>query len=261
MPAWTIPWPSVASSQPETDPYFSDVILLLHADNDTGQWVDNSPYAHVPSSVAAAALSFDTTQKKWGASSFLQADDGSGDYGIRYSTSSTQPEFHLGSNLFTIEWWMYELPYATAMSRQGVLCGVYGGATNNEWAVLINKAANNYSQFTFTFSTTSSNQFSPNLGSPAVSASAWHHYAIVKTSTTVLKFFVDGTQSGSDITVSSSPIYSGSSRRFIVGAFSSNGSTFAGGPLVERNVDDLRITKRARYTSTFTLPAAAFPNS
>lgn len=262
MPAWTIPWPQTSSSPaPETDPYYSDVILLLHADGEGGAWVDHSSYAHTPSSVAASSLAFDATTKKFGASSLYQTDDGSANYGIRYNTKTTQPEFHFGTALFTIEWWMYELPYATAMSRQGFLCGVYGGVTQNSYAIFIDKPANSYSRFTFTYSTTSSNTFSPSLGLPPVTPNAWHHYAIVRTGATTLKFFVDGSQYGADVTLAGGTIYSGSTRRFTVRAFSSNGSSFAGGPLVERNIDDLRISARARYTSTFTPPTAAFPNS
>jgi hypothetical protein len=262
VPAWTIPWPQTAAAPaPETDPYFSDVILLLHADNETGTWVDSSSYAHTPSSVAASSLSFDAATKRFGSSSLYQTSDGSADYGIRYNTKTTQPEFHFGTSLFTIEWHMYELPYATAMAQQGMLCGVYGGATQNSYAALINKAANAYTQFVFAYSTTSSNLFSPNLGLPPVTPDTWHHYAIVRTGSTTLKFFVDGTQYGSDVTLSGSTIYTGSTRRFTVGAFSSNGSTFTSGGLFGRNVDDLRITLRARYTSDFTPPTAAFPNS
>ena len=249
------------TSSAETDPLYSDVILLLHADNETGQWVDHSPYAHVPTSVSATALTFDATTKKFGASSLIQTNDGSADYGIRYNTKTTQPEFHFGTNLFTIEWWMYELPYTTAMATQGILCGVHGGATQNSWGVFISKSANAYTQFAFTYSTTSSNQFSPNLGLPPVTENAWHHYAVVRTGSTTLKFFVDGAQYGSDITLGGGTIYGGSTRRFIVGAFSSNGSTYASGGLFTRNIDDLRITSGARYTTDFTPPSSPFPNS
>lgn len=262
MPAWTIPWPQTSSSPaPETDPYYSDVILLLHADGEGGVWVDHSSYAHTPSSVAATALSFDATTKKFGASSLYQTNDASANYGIRYGTKTTQPEFHFGTSLFTIEWHMYELPYATAMSQQGILCGVYGGATQNSYAALINKSANAYTQFSFAYSTTSSNLFSHNLGLPPVTPDAWHHYAIVRTGSTTLKFFVDGTQYGSDVTLAGGTIYTGSTRRFTVGAFSSNGTTYTSGGLFERNIDDLRITLGARYTGTFTPPTTAFPNS
>ena len=67
--------------------------------------------------------------------------------------------------------------------------------------------------------------------------------------------FLNGTQTGS--TYTDSNVYVNASLRPYIGVSGYNGLGFFPG-----YIDDLRVTKGvARYTATFTPPAAAFPNS
>jgi hypothetical protein len=69
-----------------------------------------------------------------------------------------------------------------------------------------------------------------------------------------MRLFIDGTQSGSTLTDTTS--FLGSVDRPAVGGFGG----FTNNPL-NGYIDDLRVTKGvARYTANFTAPTAAFPD-
>ncbi len=87
-------------------------------------------------------------------------------------------------------------------------------------------------------------------GSNTLSNSTWYHIAISRSGTS-LRFFQDGTQIGSTATNSTS--YSCATNRPYVGG-GDYGSFWFNGFL-----DDIRITKAARYTANFTAPTAALP--
>lgn len=88
-----------------TDPYFSQVVLLLHMEGvDEGTlFIDSSNSAHTVTAVGNANT--ETSQKKFGSSSL--EEDGSGDY-LSFSDSS---DWDLGlgdaygNEPFTIEFW------------------------------------------------------------------------------------------------------------------------------------------------------------
>jgi hypothetical protein len=89
-------------------------------------------------------------------------------------------------------------------------------------------------------------------GNVLTTANTWYHVALVRNQTN-LSFYINGTLSG---TVSSNAAF-GSRRALTVGAQNSQASRFTRG-----SVDDLRITKGlARYTSNFTPPARALPET
>tara|TARA_R100001079_G_scaffold56292_1_gene28836 strand:- start:365 stop:2470 length:2106 start_codon:yes stop_codon:yes gene_type:complete len=83
----------------------------------------------------------------------------------------------------------------------------------------------------------------------APSTNTWYHVAFVRTSG-VIKFFVDGTQIGSNIN------YTGnySDRYFTIGGWYSTSY------LLNGYIDEFRISHKARYTSNFTTPTKAFPS-
>jgi hypothetical protein len=84
------------------------------------------------------------------------------------------------------------------------------------------------------------------IGSSTLSANTWYHIAVTRASGT-LKIWLNGTQ---DATVANSTNWS--DQTFIVGATPTPTNYMTG------YIDDLRITKYARYTTTFTPPTAAF---
>jgi len=86
------------------------------------------------------------------------------------------------------------------------------------------------------------------IGGSTFTASTWYHVAICRSSG-VTKGFVNGTLTGSQNDTSS---YS-TSTLTIAARYTQDNATNC-------YLDDLRITKYARYTASFTAPTQAFPN-
>jgi len=89
------------------------------------------------------------------------------------------------------------------------------------------------------------------LGSPGLSSGVWTHCAWVRNGSTIT-FYRDGT-SITSATIGTNTINNGTTNPMCVGGANNGGNQLNG------YIDDLRITKYARYTSNFTAPAAAFP--
>jgi hypothetical protein len=236
--------PTTASST-VADPYYNYTSLLLHMDgtNASTNFVDSGPNALAVTTVGNAQVS--TTQSKYGGASGYF--DGTGDY----LSISDATRFNFGSGDFTVEFWFYnsnsadESKCLVAINNNNPSVGYAGirvfywlnntietliSSTGSSWAVIANTAAAN-----------------------SVSKNAWNHYAVVRSGNTI-KIFLNGTQYISDKTMTGS-VYSSSSH--LVGGLIVSSSviqTFNG------NIDDLRVTKYARYTSAFTPPAAALPD-
>jgi len=174
-----------------------------------------------------------TAQSKWGGGSMYF--DGTGDYLI---PSNTLP-LTLGTGDFTIEFWVYFTVGTTASRglidwRPASTEGVYPAILTNASSAII-------------FYVSSATR----ITGGTLSAATWTHIAVCR-SVTSTRLFINGTQSGSTYTDSNN--YLGPALRPMIGAtgFSSGGSAFDG------YMDDLRITRFARYTANFTPPAAAF---
>jgi hypothetical protein len=210
--------------------------------NASTNFTDSGPNALTVTPVGNAQIS--TTQSKYGGASAYF--DGSGDY----LSISDATRFNFGSGDFTVEFWFYnsnsddESKCLVAINNNNPSVGYAGirvyywlnntietliSSTGSSWAVIANTAAAN-----------------------SVSKNAWNHYAVVRSGNTI-KIFLNGTQYISDKTMTGS-VYSSSSH--LVGGLTVSSSviqTFNG------FIDDLRITKYARYTSAFTPPSAALP--
>ena len=85
-----------------------------------------------------------------------------------------------------------------------------------------------------------------------LSANNWYHIALVRYSG-VTKLYANGVQSGASYTDTNNYALNTGSPRI--------GAAFNNTVSVNGFIDDLRITKYARYTSSFTPPAQAHPNA
>ena len=213
-----------------TDPYFSNVSLLLHGDGTNGSTtiVDSSPS---PKTVTTFGnLQISTAQSKFGGASiafngnsYLIAETSSANF-------STEP--------FTVELW------------------VYFNSTNASTTPIVNTYINSNTGWSFSLSNRLlcaafsgngidiSTTFQPSLAT-------WYHIAMSgQAGASGIRIFVDGIQQGNTYTGA----VNFGERALAVGAVTSlrlNGY-----------IDDLRITKGvARYTSNFTPPTAPFPDA
>lgn len=214
-----------------TDPYFANVLLLLHCDGTNGSttYTDSSTSNRSVTAYNGAALS--TTSPKFGTASSLH--DGTDDY-VDVAASA---DFSFGTSTdFTVEFWLY------ADSTDSVSCGI--GQSSGSYVVI-----------------SGGNLFAGNGAQNLCSASytgyydKWTHIAFSRSGSTP-RLFCDGNLvstgvnyawgSNATIRLMSSPV---------VGGYGKG------------KIDDLRITTApapARYTAAFTPPAppnAPFPDS
>ena len=169
-----------------------------------------------------------TTQSKFGGSSMYF--DGTGDW-LLFPHNVDQ---FLSTGNFTVEMWVYR-------NASGTYGLVGKGTGTTGWLVSLNSS--NQVVFTFASSTITS--------TGTVSATTWTHIAVVRegTGTNQTKIYINGTNDGTG-TVSTDFNQTNS---MYVGADRTGGSAFNG------YIDDLRITRIARYTANFTAPTTAFP--
>ena len=159
--------------------------------------------------------------------------DGTGDYLIPPSGQNVT----FGTGNFTIEGWFY---WSSLASESAIMWGNGVG-----WTFYIYPA--NKLQWGTTTPQTSANLLT---GSTTLATGQWYHIAVTRSSNT-LTLWVNGVSDG---TVTDSNNYSASGRLAL--GISHSNEYFNG------YMDDVRITKGvARYTTTFTPPTAAFPNT
>jgi hypothetical protein len=173
-----------------------------------------------------------TAQSKFGGSSMYF--DGTGDYLI---TNSSVANSAFGTGDFTVEFWLYTNAGSTTYnvidwrppSTQGAYFAFY------------------LSSGVPVYYTSSADRIT---GGSAIPATTWTHVAISRSGTST-RMFINGTQSGSTYTDSTN--YLGVANRPAIG-----GGGLDTGSLLNGYIDDLRVTKFARYTSNFTAPTAPF---
>lgn len=219
------------------DPYFANVVALLHGNGTNGSTTitDSSTSAKTWTATNGAAIS--TAQSKFGGASILL--DGTNDY----LTSATHADWAFGTGDFTLEGWFR----FTAHTSTAALFSNYTSSTTGFW--LRYSSSNVSLQFGYGdtgLADTGASSFNPTNG-------VWYHIAWSRSGSTN-RLFVDGTQIGGDI--NNAQNYASTAALYIGRLGALDAQYFNG------YMDDLRITKgTARYTTGFTPPTAAFPDS
>jgi hypothetical protein len=217
------------ATDPNTDPNFASVSLLLYGNGINGSTVitDNSPSPKTVTAVGNAQIS--TAQSKFGGASI--AFDGTGDY-LDIVSSSV---FDFGSNNFTVEWWQ---KLSSTTTRYSILNWKTSDSLlsvgNGIFQLFVSGGLNIAGNTGVTFTTD------------------WQHIAFARSSG-VITFYLDGISKSNNL-ANLMPGYVFPSSGIEIGRASSTSN-------LNGYIDDLRITKGvARYTANFTPPTAAFPN-
>jgi len=216
-----------AAFTPPTAPLtaITNTSILLNYVN--GGIYDNAMQSNL---ITVGNAQISTTQFKFGGASM--AFDGTGDW----LTAIDTPNLQINAGDFTIEGWVY-------LNAIGVAYGIVSkGAASTGWS--LNVTSGNKLQFSYTASNLT--------GATSLAASTWYYFAVVRSGTATgnVKIYLNGTSdvtSGTAITDNfnqTSILYVGASR---------TGTTALNG-----YIDDLRITKAARYTANFTSPTSQF---
>lgn len=216
-----------------TDPYFSNVILLMGFDGADAStaFTDESSYGH--SVTANGNAQIDTAQSKFGGSSLLL--DGSGDY----LSLADQALWDLGSADFTVECWVRPNAVSGRFLRQD---GGYSAAAG--WVLMWESNSLRFNTYA-----TSQLQVYETVGSWTGPTGQWYHLAADRSGST-WRAYRDGVMVAK---ATRSGAIAGSNQPLIIGGPDCNGW-----------MEEVRITKGvARYASDggFTPPTAAFPRS
>jgi hypothetical protein len=209
--------------------------LLL---NYTNAGIADAASQNVLETVGNAQIS--TAQSKWGGGSM--AFDGTGDYLLPANLPSSTGvlPLTLGTGDFTIEFWVY---FAAGSTATRFLIDWRPSGTEGVYPTIYTTAAS-----AIAFYVSSLNR----IVGGTVSETTWTHIALCRSGTST-RLFLNGVQTGSTYTDSNN--YLGPANRPIIGA----AGLSLGGSALNGYIDDLRITKFARYTANFTPPTAAFP--
>lgn len=152
--------------------------------------------------------------------------------------------FDFGTGDFTIEFWLYSAVAWTSQPASAGLLSNKGSDADNAWELYRDGGTPTKINARFALQ---NNFFS---GSTPATAT-WEYWALTRSGTTLRWFkngVLDATGTNSGNIQSANPFYIGYTNRY--------GSYFNG------NIDDLRITKGVcLYTTNFTPPSAAFPNT
>jgi hypothetical protein len=233
-------WPTSAADV-SGDPYFSNVVLLLHMDGGNGSttFTDSSPN---PKSVTAAGgATISTAQSRFGGASGLFGNP-------KQLQIPNSTDFNLSGGDVTIEAWFYAVTLpANVATAAGVLISKDEFGSNFSWHIGV---AANGGIFTTNNANTSYIWYSP------ITTGEWHHIAVSRNGG-VMRMFLDGVLMGS---VYANTLLTDAAADVTVGCTSYNnpGNFFNG------YIDELRVTKGVgRYGSntSFTPPTAPFPGA
>jgi hypothetical protein len=236
-----ISFPNAVSNSTPTDPYYSDVTMLLSAQ--TGTVLDMSSYLSTITAVQSPGGVASTTQTLYNPYSIYNGN-GAGQ-GTRYKVAANSARQATG--VFTFEVWMWS---SADTSPYNCPWGPIDTASNAGWtngSCGSSKSGRMSEEFTQSYT----NYY---VSDDSMHDSTWHHFAMVRQADNVIRFYWDGVEAAA--TRSSSATIDFGAYDWLIGGYTGN----AGDNRWVGYMDDMRLTNGvARYTGNFTPPTTAFP--
>lgn len=233
-------YPPVSFSPWGTDPYLSNVILLMHFD---GDYTDKSPLAQA---FTNTGTTLSAAGAKFGQSVSINGTSPGGGGFNKVQSNVARLEYDLTSGDMTME--AFVRPDSTSANGAGGRPIVTLGGTSGLTISLYGDNNGTFFRYdfggVFTLQTSNASVYLIN--------GIWYHVAATKQGN-ITRLFVNGVLviSSTDATV-----LSASARVAVIGNFSANSNALDGA------LDEVRVTKGvARYTASFTPPATPFPDS
>lgn len=216
-----------------TDPYFYSVVLLLQCDGVNGSttFTDVSPFPKTVTPIGGTSIS--TSQSQFGGASVSLGSP----YGLNTSSSA---DFAFGGD-FTAEFWVYMTTVTTDQFFLDTNGTAYGFGLE-----LYSPPTNTLQFYCNTTTILSTTAWTP-------VANTWYHCALVRSNGTV-SFYVNGTSIVSNVYTGVINLPSYGMR---IGQYGTTPLLYG----INGYMDEIRISKMARYTANFTPPTAAFPTS
>jgi hypothetical protein len=227
------------------DPFFAWVAALLHFDGTNGSTTFTDQKSNTWSRLGGGTTTaLSNTQAKFGATSLGINATGPG--GISTPNSSA---FQTSGLDFCFEAWSYQTTYTNTHGNGGFLFARYNG----NWGMLGQVLDTGALQLLANTTGTTGYDINITTSGSAVPLNQWNHIAFTRNGST-FRGFINGSQVGS--TTNANALADPGSALEI-------GGTAAGSTLVFPGfIDDFRLTVgAARYAASFTVPAAAFPDS
>lgn len=237
-----------------TDPNFSNVGLLLHFNGTDASTTFTDSSGSPKTMTARDNAQLDTAQFKFGTASGLF--DGTGDA----VTTPDNAAWDFGSGDFTVECFARWNAFPSS-GQAHVLMSQWSNTTAQAaWTLnFVNSAGTYIINFAYTTNGSTQVNTSRTIASTP-STGTWYHIAVSRSGNT-MRILFDGVQVGADIDVTGVTIFNSTSL-LAIGAQTSNPATPTFVFSMNGWLDEVRITKGvARYTSGFTPPIAAFPDS
>jgi len=239
---FTPPESPFAKVEIETDPYFGDVVLLLHCDGDdeSTTFIDSSSSSHT---ITAYGAEVDTADKKFGTGSALL----NGGTDRLQITDSTDFDIGLSAEPWTFECWLNP----ANMSGQKVLFSRGGGTSG--W-----NAVNGWMYAFFLFNGTlyfqywNGSTFSSGSASSGMSAGTWYYVALVSDGASI-KCYIDGSLK---FTINAATIVKPSATNLTAVGGAANAQANSS---VNGQMDDIRLTKGIARDVT-AVPTSPFLN-
>lgn len=195
--------------------------------------------------------------------------------GINFTQNNSGSTYYPFEGAWTLEGWFYfnssELPTVTNITNSAILFSNYhpNTGTSNNWRIGYYAGGGGLYNFYW------NNRNSSDTGSGGAGNSgtgfllqqinssnfadnAWHHIAIVREpGNGSIHFYFDGTESTrtNNDELIDNQISDQTNQSFVVGYYGISGDAGQ----FEGNIDDIRVSKSARYTANFTPPASALP--
>jgi hypothetical protein len=230
---------------PPVDSLFSDVSLLLHCNGSNASTTIIDDSSNGFTMVANGNAQLETAINKFGTASLLF--DGTTD---AVDTTSDDPAFTLGSGDFTIECFVY-FPASPSGNRQFI-----NQVTNTSNQISFIFRYDSGNRLAFYYSTSGSSFLSTlQNGTWSPSVETWYHVAVCRDGNN-LRLFIDGTQVNTTKDVTGLTIFD-SNQPLRIGGLLWSGSIIE---VLDGNIDEVRMTLAARYTTNFTPPTLPFPD-
>ena len=215
----------VVSDGGGSDPFWNDTVLAMHMEDAT----DLKGHTASVTDASFAAGKFGNALVSNGSTTSIS---------FPYST-----DFDLGTGDFTIDFWLTlnaGANYGNILSMEGPVAGSFNSGLQ------IAAGRLRFSFFTGSGYSPQTTIYTDVYSNPSVGT--FKHYAVIRSGGTV-QIYVDGVASGSSASLGN--IYvSGNNLNF--------GADAGGDTACDVRMDDLRITKAARWTTNFTPPTASF---
>jgi hypothetical protein len=233
---WPIISGSVAASSPaQTDPFFSSVVQLAHFNGTNGSttFTNSCPRGNTMTSGGSAVI--DTSVSKFDGASLHTVAANS------FAVGATNSDYNFSTNPWTVEFWANINTLANT-----VLFDMRDTSNTAAWVPTITMPD---SLGSIRYLANGAARITSSTG--ALSTGTWY-FIVACRAAGVTRLFVNGNQVGSDFTDGNTYVQN----QIVLAA---SGGHLSGTP---GHYDDLRITNGVgRYSSNFSVPTSAFPNS